>query len=209
MRQRSAKNTLSDKGEVKGCVDLTDKDDSLLDEVNRLSGENIGLCLHCRCCANGCPYTEVMDYPPHVVFRLVQLGLREEALACSTIWICVSCNTCSIQCPVALDIPAVMDGLRYVALSDDARLGEPEIVKFHREVVQSIRRHGRTHKLEIMLNYKIRTRKWFEDMDLGLKMLAKRKLDLRPSRIKGIEGGSWSRIFEGKGGNHGIWRRDS
>jgi heterodisulfide reductase subunit C len=33
----------------------------------------------------------------------------------------------------------------------------------------------------------VQTRRWFSDMDTGLKMLAKRKLDLRPSRVKGID----------------------
>jgi hypothetical protein len=38
-----------------------------------------------------------------------------------------------------------------------------------------------------MWRYKVQTRRWFKDMDLGLKMLAKRKLDLWPSRIQAQE----------------------
>jgi hypothetical protein len=34
-----------------------------------------------------------------------------------------------------------------------------------------------------MLRYKLVKRNWFDDMDVGLKMLAKRKLDLLPSKI--------------------------
>jgi heterodisulfide reductase subunit C2 len=69
-------------------------------------------------------------------------------------------------------------------------------------VINSIERYGRTHKLEIMMRYKIRTRNWFQDMDIGLKMMAKRKLDLRPSRVREI--GEMAGIFEGKneGGDH-------
>lgn len=33
------------------------------------------------------------------------------------------------------------------------------------------------------MRYKLRQRDIFSDMDLGLQMLAKRKLDLRPSKI--------------------------
>ncbi len=33
------------------------------------------------------------------------------------------------------------------------------------------------------MRYKLRTRDLFSDVDLGLKMLAKRKLDLRPSKV--------------------------
>jgi heterodisulfide reductase subunit C len=132
----------------------------------------------------------------------VQLGLRKEALECSTIWVCVACNTCSIQCPMAIDIAAVMDALRSMAVKDGIRIAEPDILNFHREVINSIERYGRTHKLEIMMRYKIRSRNWFQDMDIGLKMMAKRKLDLRPSRVRAI--GELAGIFvgENQGGHH-------
>jgi len=183
-------------------IDLTTCDRSFRYEVNERSGENVGLCWHCRTCAGGCPYVKAMDYHPHAVFRLVQLGLRKEALESSTIWICVSCNTCSIQCPAAIDIPAIMDALRHMALAEGMKIAQPEIVKFHEEVLGSIKRYGRTHKLEIMMRYKVRMGQWFQDMDLGLKMLARRKLDLTPSKIDRPE--EVSRLFTGsaKDGKH-------
>ena len=164
-------------------IDLKSCDRSFRREVNERSGENVGLCWHCRTCAGGCPYVKAMDYHPHAVFRLVQLGLRKEALESATIWICVSCNTCSIQCPAAIDIPAIMDALRHMAVEEGVKIAQPEIVKFHEEVLGSIKKYGRTHKLEIMMRYKVRMRQWFQDMDLGLKMLSRRKLDLKPSKI--------------------------
>jgi len=174
------------KGLPTTVVDLIPYDSSFQREVNGLSGENVGLCFHCRTCAGGCPYIGAMDYPPHGVLRLAQFGLRKEALECSAIWICVACHTCSIQCPMAIDIAAIMDALRHMAVAEGAKIAEPGILEFHREVLHSIERYGRTHKLEIMLRYKLRTGQWFQDMDIGLKMLAKRKLDLMPSRVKGI-----------------------
>jgi heterodisulfide reductase subunit C len=174
-------------------IDIASCDRSFRREVNELSGENVGLCWHCRTCAGGCPYVKAMDLHPHAVFRLVQLGLRREALESSTIWICVSCNTCSIQCPAAIDIPAIMDALRHMAVEERVNIAQPEIVKFHEEVLASIERYGRTHKLEIMMRYKVRMRQWFQDMDLGFKMLARRKLDLTPSKINRPE--EVSRLF--------------
>jgi heterodisulfide reductase subunit C len=183
-------------------IDVNACDRSFHHEVNERSRENVGLCWHCRTCAGGCPYVKAMDYHPHAVFRLVQLGLRKEALESSTIWICVSCNTCSIQCPAAIDIPAIMDALRHMAVQEGVKIAQPEIVKFHEEVLGSIKRYGRTHKLEIMMRYKVRMRQWFQDMDLGLKMLARRKLDLTPSKIDRPE--EVSRLFTGsaKDGKH-------
>ena len=156
--------------------------------VIKRSGVNLGLCWHCNCCAGGCPFVEAMDYTPNGVIRLVQLGCKKEALESSSIWICVGCNTCSVECPQAIDIPAIMDTLRQIAMEDDADIAETDILNFHKEVLNSIRQYGRTHKLEIMLRYKIKQRTLFSDMEIGLKMLAKRKLDLTPSKVKGIEG---------------------
>ncbi len=162
------------------------KDISFPLEVKKRSGIDFNLCYHCRSCAGGCPFVKVMDFHPHAVIRLIQLGLRKEALECSTIWTCVGCHTCAIQCPMAIDMSAVMDSLRQMALEQGAVVAEEDVLDFHREVLNSIERYGRTHKLEIMMRYKVRKREWFSDMNVGIKMLAKRKLDLTPSRVRDI-----------------------
>jgi heterodisulfide reductase subunit C len=155
-------------------------------ELLRRCGVDFHRCFHCRCCGGGCPFIETMDHAPHAVIRLLQFGLIDEALASRTIWTCVSCNTCAMQCPMAIDIPALMDGLRQMALERNMVVAEPDVVAFHEAVLDSIARHGRTHKLEIMLRYKLKTRTFLQDWQVGLKMMAKRKLDLAPSRVKAI-----------------------
>ena len=151
--------------------------------VVRRSGENFRRCFHCQSCGSGCPVSQAMTYRPNGVIRLVQYGLKSEALECSDIWLCMGCNTCSTACPMAIDIVAVMSALREMAIEEGVRIAEPGIFNFHQEVLNSIYRYGRTHKLEIMMRYKLRQRDLFSDMDTGLRMLAKRKLDLRPSKI--------------------------
>ena len=165
----------------------SERDRDFAGEVNRRSHTDLNRCYQCRTCGNGCPFVEAMDYAPYQVIRLVQYGLRQQALECATIWICVSCHTCSSQCPNAIDIAAIMDTLRSLALEERAAIAIPDILAFHLEVLRSIERYGRAHKLGIMLRHKLLTGQWFKDVDVGLKMLAKRKLDLMPSRIKAIK----------------------
>lgn len=164
-------------------IDLGNQQDDLNDEIQQRAGINFNSCLHCKTCANGCPFLAGMDYAPHAVIRLVQLGLEEQALNSSTIWVCVGCNTCSSFCPMAIDIPAVMDGLRHKALEKGIKIAEPDILHFHTEVLNTVQKYGRTHKLEIMMRYKFKTMDLLSDMGMGLKMLKKRKLDLTPSRV--------------------------
>jgi len=163
-------------------------------EVMRRSGVNVSLCWHCKCCSGGCPFSDSMDYFPNQIIRLVQLGMKEEALEASSIWICVGCHTCSVQCPQAIDMAAVMDALRQMAIAEGVKVAEPHILNFHKQMVNSLRRHGRAHKLEIMMRYKLVRKDWFADMDVGLKMLQKRKLDLMPSRVHHI--GDIRRLFK-------------
>ena len=157
---------------------------SFREELQKATRTEFRHCLQCLSCSGGCPFVEAMDLGPSKVMRLLQLGLEDKALENSTIWICVGCHTCDGNCPMGIDIPAVMDFLRQKALQRNIPVPEPDILDFHREVLGSIERYGRTHKLEIMLRYKVRTGTWFEDMDAGLRMLAKRKLDLLPATVQ-------------------------
>jgi len=164
-------------------IDLDKPDFKFNNEVNSFSKVNVNSCWHCKSCSGGCPFSFAMDYHPNQVIRLVQLGQKQAVLECQTIWICVGCHTCSTNCPLASDMSSIMDSLRQIALRENVRIAEPDIFNFPQEVSNPIERYGRTHKLEIMLRYKLVKRNWFEDMDVGLKMLAKRKLDLLPSKI--------------------------
>jgi len=160
---------------------------SLVAEVNARSDAGLNRCYQCGSCGNGCPFVHALDYTPNQVLRLVQLGMRQEVLTCKTIWICVGCHTCSSQCPMNIDMAAIMDTLRLMSVKEGVAIGKPSIVDFHEEVLRSLEKYGRAHKLGIMLGYKRQTGRWLKDLDVGLKMLARRKLDLIPSRVRDVK----------------------
>ena len=85
-----------------------------------------------------------------------------------------------------IDMAALNDTLRKMAIEEKINVAQPGILKFHREVLRSIRCHGRTHKLGIMLRYKLYRRDWFSDIVVGAKMMIKRKLSFIPSGIRKI-----------------------
>jgi heterodisulfide reductase subunit C len=161
--------------------------DGIQSNLDGQLGDDYHRCLHCQCCGNGCPFIQAMDYPPNAVIRMIQYGLADQALSTGTIWVCVACNTCAMQCPMAIDIPGLMDKLRHMALARGSTVAEPDVLKFHQTVLDSISRYGRTHKLDIMMRFKLSTRRWLQDWQVGLKMMAKRKLDLLPSKVDRIE----------------------
>jgi heterodisulfide reductase subunit C len=170
-----------------GALLVRELDREFAGEVKRKSETDLNLCYQCRTCSNGCPFVAAMDYPPNVVIRMVQYGMQQQVLECSTIWVCVNCHTCSSQCPNNIDIAAIMNTLTQMALEEGVKVPTQSILDFHVQVLRSIEVYGRAHKLRIMLRHKLTTGEWFKDLDLGLKMLTKRKLDLIPSKVKAID----------------------
>ena len=100
-----------------GLIKLTAGNTKFLKKVSELSGQAVAACIQCGMCTGSCPmvYTSQMDITPREMMRFVQLGL-EEALECKTIWVCLTCLTCTARCPRDLDIAKVAEALRQIKL---------------------------------------------------------------------------------------------
>jgi len=163
-------------------------DREFIHQVEEMSHSNLSVCWNCLACGGGCPFSEEMDYLPNEIIRMVQLGLKEEVLKSSAIWLCVGCNNCAMECPNCVDIGNIMAAIREIAIDKVTDVGERGILSFHNAVVDSIFRYGRVHKFEIMMRHKWSQKDFFSDIDLGMKMFLKGKLDFFPSKVKDKEG---------------------
>lgn len=163
-------------------------DPSFLREVEERSGVKVSSCFQCRKCSAGCPLTFAMDFFPDRLIRLVQVGLRSQALASRTIWVCAACETCLTRCPNGVDIPKLMDHLKQLALREGVALpeGEKNTAALHGIFLTSIQKWGRVHELGVMGQYKRHTKEMFSDIGLGWRMFRMGRLKLLPSRIKGM-----------------------
>jgi heterodisulfide reductase subunit C len=137
-----------------------------------------------------------MDFLPSQVIRLVQLGREEEALASQSIWLCASCEACTTRCPMDIDVAAVMDALRIMAVQSKVALGDTRCEKFNRSFLASVRRHGRVFETGMMTAYKMRCGDLMTDLDKVPNMLFKRKLPLLPKRASPAE---TRRVFDRAG----------
>ncbi len=165
------------------ALDATRCEKEFANQVKRLGDADVRTCYQCKKCSAGCPVVFAMDYMPHQVIRLVQMGFREQALRCSTIWVCASCETCTTRCPNEVDIARVMDALRQMALEERIPEVEREIHVFHDQFLRSIRSNGRVFEMGLMGLFKLRTGRFFDDILIGWKMFRKGKLALLPHRI--------------------------
>jgi heterodisulfide reductase subunit C len=172
-------------------------DCAFLQEVEKKSGQKISACFQCEKCSNGCPVTFAMDIVPHKILRLVNLGLKDQVLRSDTIWVCAACETCTSRCPNDIDIAHVMDSLRQIS-ERNGLVAQKNIADFHNAWTSGIERHGRQWELGMVLRYKLKSKTYCDDMKLGIDMLKKGKLKIRPSRLRA--GSQVKRIFkESKG----------
>jgi heterodisulfide reductase subunit C2 len=161
---------------------------TFLEEVNeRIDGIPVQRCYHCRKCTAGCPLAFAMEYNPNRIVRMIQSGRKDEVLNSSTIWLCVSCETCITRCPNEVDIARLMDVLREMAI--ESGIGAPKetnILKFHEAFLSGIRSGGRINEPMMMAQYKLKSGDYFSDMALGLDMFKKGKLHLFSPKTKNL-----------------------
>jgi heterodisulfide reductase subunit D len=105
-------------------LDLTSAalDRSFLEAVDPLA--KLRRCIQCGTCSATCPTAYAMDYSPRQVWRMVQLGLRDEVLNSSTFWLCTTCKACQVRCPRGIDLMDVMIALKEYAFGKDVNVPE-------------------------------------------------------------------------------------
>ncbi|MBI4790557.1 MAG: 4Fe-4S dicluster domain-containing protein [Chloroflexi bacterium] len=151
-----------------------------------LDTSNFALCFQCSKCSAGCPIAEAMDYLPHQLIKMVQVGLTQDVLRSSTIWLCAGCLTCAVRCPMEIDLPQVMHGLCAHALADHVPAAEKRVAAFYNTFLDDVRQRGRVHELRQLLAYKIKSNDLLSDIGLGVKMLRAGRLALKPESVESV-----------------------
>jgi heterodisulfide reductase subunit C len=155
-------------------------DQSIAQHVREITGVDLNLCYQCRKCTSGCPVSGMAKCPPSEMMRRLHLDLGDELLDSDILWMCVSCETCSARCPMGIDVAAVMDALRKIALERGAARSEGNVPLFNKAFLKTVEVFGRTYDIAMIAAYKLGSRKLMADTEKFPTMLAKRKIALLP-----------------------------
>jgi len=158
---------------------------SLATQVAERSGASPMSCYQCAKCTGGCPVASGGDLKPHELVRLVQMDQHLAVLSSRFIWECTSCQTCTTRCPQKVDIAAMIDALRGMSRSAGAVAPSTAVPVFTDLFLDAVRKHGRVNELGLMVRFKLRTRRFFEDVDKAPMMLSKGKLPLLAREVAG------------------------
>ncbi|WP_366924757.1 4Fe-4S dicluster domain-containing protein [Metallumcola ferriviriculae] len=166
---------------------------TLREQIKAHSGVDVKDCYQCGKCTAGCPVAFAMDYTPRQVIRLVQLGLKDEALKCHSIWLCACCETCYARCPRQVDLAKLMEALRIEA-KGMGYIPEKNVDLFNDLFLKSVEKNGRVHEMGLILQYNLQSRQFLKDATLAPKLFTDGKIHIAAEKI--ADNGAVKRIFD-------------
>ncbi|MCK4721881.1 MAG: 4Fe-4S dicluster domain-containing protein [Dehalococcoidia bacterium] len=114
--------------------------------------EKLLTCIQCGTCTASCPTAYAMDYTPRQLWRLIQLGLKEEVLTSNSFWLCTACYSCTLRCLRGIACTETMSTLKRMAVS--MRMEKlSSSARFYEAFRDTVRRHGRLHEVELMTTF--------------------------------------------------------
>ncbi len=149
-----------------------------MDDIGRM----IRACIQCGTCSGSCPNEFAMDLTPRRLWRLVLLGQEEEIFSSTTFCLCSACYYCTLRCPRGLPLTEAMYRLKQAAARRKVKAYRTSEA-FYGSFLESVRRHGRVRESEFMTLYFSAMKNPLLPLrfaSLGLKLMAKGKVDLRP-----------------------------
>jgi heterodisulfide reductase subunit C len=157
--------------------------------------EKIQACMQCGTCTGSCANAFAMDLTPRQMWRLAQLGEKEEIFNSKTFYLCSACYYCALRCPRGLPLTETIGALKRLAAAEGIERYK-QSTNFYRTFMDTVRRYGRVREMEFMNRYFLSMKNPFFPLgftSLGLKLMSKRKVPLQVPRLFGK--GRFDRLF--------------
>ncbi|GAB4429243.1 MAG: 4Fe-4S dicluster domain-containing protein [Anaerolineales bacterium] len=166
------------------------EDLSLLEEVSSLTAgvSHLEMCIQCGSCGGSCPSAEEMDHTPRMLFAMLRAGMKNAVLESNTPWICVSCYHCVVRCPQNVHITDVMYTLKAMAIREK-KYRDAAAPEFSETFVEMVEKYGRSFEFGLATRHYLKHAplRLVGMSTMGLGMLSKGRMSMRPTKIKGMK----------------------
>lgn len=75
-------------------------------------GKKLKTCLQCGSCSSSCPAAENISSTRRQVWRMLQMGLIDQAICSELFWDCTTCSMCEVRCPRGIPLSELVMKLR-------------------------------------------------------------------------------------------------
>jgi len=149
--------------------------------------EKVQACMQCGTCSGSCANSFAMDLTPRQLWRLAQLGEKEEIFNSTTFYLCSACYYCTLRCPRGLHLTDTMGALKRLAAAEGIQRYKRSS-NFYRTFMDTVRRYGRVREAEFMNRYFLSMKNPFFPLDfaaVAMKLMTKRKIPLEVPKLFG------------------------
>ncbi len=170
-------------------MDKVENDIPFYDEVvaETPNGYRIRYCIQCGTCGGSCPNGADMQFTPRELFAMVVLNEEEKVLSANTMWKCVSCYYCTMRCPREIPVTDVMYTLKRLSIRK-RYAKETDAPALARHFTHTVDRYGRAFEMGIATRqFLSHPLKAVQMTGLGMSMLKRGRMGLKPSRVKNLE----------------------
>ncbi len=136
------------------------------------------ICVQCGRCSAGCPVAFESEHTPRKIIRFLQWDWLREACQSPFIWLCASCQTCTVRCPRGVDVAEIMFALRRIA-QQRGWVMPGEKLPFHNNFIKMVKKKGKISELHLgvaVAMHKIPPPHPVEDAIMFLKLLQRGRL---------------------------------
>jgi heterodisulfide reductase subunit C len=152
--------------------------------------EHLALCIQCGTCGGSCPSGPDMDHTPRALFSLISNGMKKQALSSNTPWYCVSCYYCTVRCPQQIHITDIMYTLKRMSIKEGfyRESSAADAPGFSQTFIDFVENYGRSFELGLATWYHLKHHplNMMNMVPMGLGMMRKQRMNITPTRIKGI-----------------------
>jgi len=151
-------------------------------------GDKIKNCLQCGTCTGTCPVSYTMDITPRQTIALFRAGMLTDILNSRTIWICASCYSCTVRCPVGIRVTDTLYALKRIAMERKIFPRKFPVPALSKTFINNVYRYGRNYELGLGLQYFLRADivKLITNIRYGWSLIRRGRLGLIPHRIRRV-----------------------